>query len=371
KHTSQEEKERIYCHNLFDTCGVSGFIESLDFILENKQFENKSEHFRSYLRTLLKVWKTPGNLEKFVVSSEFLTKFMNIVEFRLRTIGSLDGYDDVQKFMRSTYLDRIIYDYRVSEYFRLFSTLIILFDADKKIYEDFNVNLQPCCEDALKKVTQAIKSEKIDALLTLTEQETEICRKNLEHLEENCDWRPTWVMNFFKIINLPLHAIFEKTSNLARNCTLLTGNDSPNQSEEDLKNLYCNQIFEVWGVDGFTVSLHCSDEEAKTNLWHGFDHYLDKLLRVWSTSENLDKFVISSEFVNAFMGIGATLLKDFCFNYEEDVSKYFCLCLAVICLFDVDEIYDQFNDGLEPLFTNALEAINSKLLSSKLNFVEL
>ncbi|CAG7822999.1 unnamed protein product, partial [Allacma fusca] len=137
ENSTQEEREIHFCNEIFKEWGVDGFTSAI-FFTEDEKSDFCSLEFKNYIENLLRVWKIPENLEKFVKCPEFLIVFIDIVKIRLQNIH---------------------FDNELYEYFRLCFVVICLFDADKQMYDDFNVNLEPFFENALKQLVHQIKSE--------------------------------------------------------------------------------------------------------------------------------------------------------------------------------------------------------------------
>ncbi|CAG7720376.1 unnamed protein product, partial [Allacma fusca] len=182
---NEEEKLNRYCNEMFDIWGVEFFIDTLNF-RDDEDRECWCEYtFKNYLDHLLRVWNTPKNLDKFVTTSDFINAFMDISKIRLETI-EIDWVGGV------------------SLHFYLCFTNLCLFDADKKIYDDFNTSLEPLFENALKQLILGIKEDNWNVLEILTNNGTEYRLKEFELKVQNCQWKPKWATEFLKIFNVPL-----------------------------------------------------------------------------------------------------------------------------------------------------------------------
>ncbi|CAG7729189.1 unnamed protein product, partial [Allacma fusca] len=138
---SREDIENEYCNKIFEKLGVNGFTKSLSFI-HGEEGNVCCIKFKNYLGNLLKVWKTPGNLAKFVKSTYFVKLFRNTGKLRLQNICFYDGSE-------------------IPEFFRLSLAVIWMFDSDKKLYDDY-VSLQPLFENASTQLIHS--SEKLDII---------------------------------------------------------------------------------------------------------------------------------------------------------------------------------------------------------------
>ncbi|CAG7728272.1 unnamed protein product, partial [Allacma fusca] len=260
---SQEERENRICNEIFKVWGVNGFITTLFRTYdEDDEFENNK--FTNCLGNLLRVWNTAGNLDYFVSSRKFLTEFMDMAKHRLELIG-FDSIACVSDFFRlslvviclfdadkkihdefnetlepnfqnalkklidiitvfnwnvlemltetflATFMDvckirlqniEFFYDTPVSEYFRISFVVTWLFDADKKIYDEFNETLEPLFKNALKQLTKKIEFWSWNVVEMLTESETDSRLKEFKLKAENYSWKPKWVTEFLEIVNI-------------------------------------------------------------------------------------------------------------------------------------------------------------------------
>ncbi|CAG7721210.1 unnamed protein product, partial [Allacma fusca] len=97
------------------------------------------ELFGNYLGNLLTVWKTAGNFETFAKSRDFVNELIREGKLWLENILFERGCD-------------------LKAYLRLSTVVICLFDADEKIYDEFNVSLEPLFEESLNQLQQKIKT---------------------------------------------------------------------------------------------------------------------------------------------------------------------------------------------------------------------
>ncbi|CAG7725825.1 unnamed protein product, partial [Allacma fusca] len=145
-----------------------------------------------------------------------------------------------------------------------------------------------------------------------------------------------------------------------------------NQSKEEIQDRFSVQVFNVWGVDWFIESIKFRDDEQRNN-WceYHLAQYLDKLLRIWRIQGNIETFMKSQVFVNAFMDIGKIRLQDIRFFWKNEVSEYFRLSSAAIHLLDDKKIRDEFTLSLVPLFENALKQLIKDVESTDWNIHEI
>ncbi|CAG7822006.1 unnamed protein product, partial [Allacma fusca] len=84
KGDDKEQNKNQYYNAMFEIWGVEFFIPTLSFTKEHENITDWCKYvYQDYIDYLLRTWKTPGNLNKFVKSSDFINTFMDISRIRL------------------------------------------------------------------------------------------------------------------------------------------------------------------------------------------------------------------------------------------------------------------------------------------------
>ncbi|CAG7831345.1 unnamed protein product [Allacma fusca] len=149
-----------------------------------------------------------------------------------------------------------------------------------------------------------------------------------------------------------------------------------NRTPEMGEDRYYDELLKFWGVKGFVRYIQeIKADEKQESCYINLGNYLDALLKVWKTPGQWDIFAKSPVFLNTFFDVVQMRLQEMFFTdeiyLEWNVSEYFRLAFAVICLFDDVNIYDNFNGSLELLFEESMKQLLENIKSKKRNILEM
>ncbi|CAG7729926.1 unnamed protein product [Allacma fusca] len=319
-------EEKNFVRTLFSVCGMDLFALSLKFTRSDMATgfiaSNGFDRLLECLCTILE----PNRMEH-VNFETFREPFLNVFKLWLNIPIS------TQNFLAET------------------SVLLKLFANDKQLYLEFkNQGAEEAFERVILKIVMASRPQNIYSLkqrFNIWHRVSPLLRF-LNGLQGSTKWMPA-VLLIAELLGLEI------------------------QSKEEISNQYTNEMFQIWGVDWFIVSLSFRDDEEK-HKWclRYFGRYLDKLLRVWKTQGNFVKFLTSADFIKILMDVGKSNLEQMSFQVEWDISIYFRLSFVVMCLFDADSnIYDEYHASLSPLFENALNQLFHGIQAKNWNVLEI
>ncbi|CAG7832602.1 unnamed protein product, partial [Allacma fusca] len=179
KRIQHKQTTRHFIDQLYDIWGLDLFTVSLNFNNDCEKQAWLRNTFQNYTDNLLRIWKAPENLEKFVKSRDFVLLLKKSVKFRLTNI--------------------IFYSERhIADFFRMSYVFICLICADKDIYEDLCGSLNQSFEDALKKLLKYGNREK----KRLLESETESRLKDFEWKAISLEMKIRWMKEFLNAIKI-------------------------------------------------------------------------------------------------------------------------------------------------------------------------
>ncbi|CAG7718251.1 unnamed protein product, partial [Allacma fusca] len=131
---------------------------------------------------LTNVWQTPGNINTFLTSEEFLKEFTGIVDFRLQNF----------------YLKN---DFHVSEFLHMCYVVIRLFKSNN-IYETFNVSSGQLIDRALNQLLLKTKSKEWNIVEILTRSEAETLFKEFRLAGFTQRWESSWVTKLANVFDI-------------------------------------------------------------------------------------------------------------------------------------------------------------------------
>ncbi|CAG7717308.1 unnamed protein product, partial [Allacma fusca] len=128
--------------------GVDGFAAALNFRDNTEEYQEYDvDKFPNYVDNLLTVWKTPGNIETFAKSPDFVTALICEGILWLQNVTSL-------------------IECELTKYLRLLMVFFRLFETDKKIYDEINLTYDPSFEKLLNQLKQEFKADYLHFLDT-------------------------------------------------------------------------------------------------------------------------------------------------------------------------------------------------------------
>ncbi|CAG7722795.1 unnamed protein product, partial [Allacma fusca] len=136
------------------------------------------------LDKLLRIWRIPGVIDKFVNFPNFLKPFMSTAITRLKSITFKP------------------HDIRVCS--SVLCGVICLFHADKNIYDVFNANFETLFQDFLDKLKRTASLEKrgADKILPLSVRGFGL--KEFLLKAKSCSWTPAWATQALEYFNFLL-----------------------------------------------------------------------------------------------------------------------------------------------------------------------